>query len=670
MRATLFCSIVGLCLNLYASDLRIEDEPTAREDSAVQIARSGDPRIIDLENRLRAWSEKRDVKDLLEKIVADAERWFTPIATTPQGGMKIGRTEDYEKLSADEKLRLHSVLQRAYFALGRVAEAEAHALALESLGEGTKKVSTADIVRYCAQGRYAEAMYLIEQIDKAYPADLKLIITPEDASFATVRSKLRELGTKRDDVSKRLQGEQLQLRRCLAQIYIAEDNRDLAIAQFQLMQALNPRYRVSEDSTLPATRKVVEVFEAARPKSNPTVALLAALGGVGVLVGSQSGGAVTGGTASVAIVLEPLTSDAQTAAKKQSFRVRLVHRDPLGNVVRPSAGSSINGTIRIDSVGANYTLTLQEEDGGGLMLSDKIDGQIAIVRAKYTATEGQASFIVHIDIPSSGDDGLDITLPDVTVQFPITVEVLNPDKIVKGPVKSQSNILIQHSSRASRQPAQQTRWDDAIRIECRQGNRHAVIFLPLKGLMPSMLSSRESEGLRCTLLPAHASVYRFSVESNNAAPVTLTWELPDTARRRAILLTDLSAQRKVSLGGTSQYVFTLGAGERRVFEIAIEPRVNSGVLITSLQSVASRSSGGVSVAATLNQQAELRISVQDMRGCVLYTTSRVGTRGVNNFTLIAPELRAAPPGAYLITVEAQNEGGSVARRSAPLILTR
>lgn len=598
-----------------------------------------------------------------ETIIQDAEKWFVKPSQTP--AQSIDYTDAYNQLTVAERILLHNTLISAYSALyeneslrleirrrqqgaedgeqssqqQKVEQLKSRLVALEQarrqLGSEAPAKTVQEIVTLCQQGRHAEAMFYIEQYDRRIQRNRKLIVNPNDPlQIQEIAREMRALSKSRDSEAYL---EQLRLRRCLAQIYVAEDNTEQAVAQFRLILALDPRYSVRQDDTLPATRKVVSTFESAQPKSNTTLPILAALGGLGVLIGSQSGGTVTGLGSSLSIVREAVQSSDPNFVEE---RLRIIYRDTLGNIAR--SDSITEGVITIENAGANYEILLVAERG---TLSDVKQGRIEKIEANYKISEGEAVIRVRIRVPSPfwGDE---IVLPPERFIFQATAETQG----LGAPAQISFVVTFPQSRKA------------ALRIQ--QGDQSVrVPFI-------KQATSRSYGALRYRLVPEGHSSYQMTIETEADGTVEIRSDMPTTLQHSGMVLTDLTTNQVKLLHMEPGYQFFLRAGERRTFRVTLEPPARSRMVITGLQTSASRSGNNVAIVTTLNQSAQLRLSIQDARGRVLHTSTRAATRGTNHITLTAPELRTAPPGTYLLTLEAQNKDGSVARRSAPLVITR
>lgn len=611
-------------------------------------------RLLSLNTRLEQWREtlrsqrQKDASDptaalddqflkqarsALESIQRDAEQWF---ATPSVEKDRLKFTEAYDVLTNTERVMLHSMLHALYTAIGNDDMASAHRVARAQLITKVSTKTAQEILALCREGRYAEAMFYIEQIDQSLPQERKLIVNPLQPITEDER---RQLVRERDSGDYL---EQMILRRCLAQIYIAEDNIDQAVAQFQRMLVLNPRYSVRQDDTLPATSKVISVFESARPQSKNALPILVSLGGLGFLIGAQSGGAVTGLGVSYAIVHESVQSSDPAFVEE---RLRIVYRDSLGRVAR--SDSATTGILRIQNLGANYEIFLEAEKGE-LLEGTVQHGQLEWIQAEYRIKEGEAVIRLRIRAPdpvgTENEDG--IIFPSENAIFQATAETAG----LGSPTQASFVVTFRRSSQFS--------------VKVRQGNQ--VFSIPLS----AQSSSRSAGHLKCRTTPQGHLSYSFSIETEAEGLTTLQCTIPRTLQGYRVILTDLTTDQVKLMHREPVYQFFMRAGEQRSFRLTLEPIVGTRVVITGLQTSATRGSNSVAIVATLNQSAQMRISIHDARGRVIHTSTRVASRGTNRFSLAVPELRTLPPGSYLVTLETQSEDGSVTRRSVPLILTR
>jgi hypothetical protein len=94
------------------------------------------------------------------------------------------------------------------------------------------------------------------------------------------------------------------------------------------------------------------------------------------------------------------------------------------------------------------------------------------------------------------------------------------------------------------------------------------------------------------------------------------------------------------------------------------------LLITGLTAQATR--GGQVVASfSLNRAAQVRATLRTMSGqTVQMMPARAATRGLNTLIVTGEQLRHAPPGTYLLEIEALADDGAFTRASMPLVITR
>jgi len=216
---------------------------------------------------------------------------------------QLRTSAQYRDLSVEDKILLHSFLRRAYLYAGETAKVEEQRIEIMRLSTLASRKSVKEIVELCAQGRYAEAMYYIELYDAQHEASQTALKqaqpqsdNTQNTTQPTTTTPEQQTGGEREIVrvpriivspgeeaeavkrqARQLSAEQIReqitLRRCMAQIYAADESEEamkLATLQFQLILSLDRRYSLKDDPTLreQTTPKIYQAYKNALPKQN------------------------------------------------------------------------------------------------------------------------------------------------------------------------------------------------------------------------------------------------------------------------------------------------------------------------------------------------------------------------------------------------------------------
>jgi hypothetical protein len=613
---------------------------------------------------------------------------------------QLRTSAQYRDLSVEDKILLHSFLRRAYLYAGETAKVEEQRIEIMRLSTLASRKSVKEIVELCAQGRYAEAMYYIELYDAQHEASQTALKqaqpqsdNTQNTTQPTTTTPEQQTGGEREIVrvpriivspgeeaeavkrqARQLSAEQIReqitLRRCMAQIYAADESEEamkLATLQFQLILSLDRRYSLKDDPTLreQTTPKIYQAYKNALPKQNLALPVLASLVG-GVVLATQNQGTVTGlgETFEVSHISRP------PAANEQGdiiVELRVVYRDASGAIAR--SDSTTTGILKITDIGENYSINPSLIQG---KLNAKPEFDAGTVTVNYTIERGEAVIKLVISypppLPADGlpTDGLD--LPDVSVQFPV---------IVSGPGRRE----LTYTFTLTHKPRFRAVREALVMLTASQRAAHANRLYILEGAGAYPVAARSSAPLwlafrrgqndyRALSLAELSPGDRVVVYSEDPLPVTLQWTTAESPRGMELALRDLTSGNIFSLSRSNTYTYHPNPQETRVFEIVRAPRVRAPLIISHLSAQVNRSTGVSNITLTVNQPASVQVSLEDARGQVLYQAVRNASRGANTFVVAADQLRQLPPGAYLMKVEAQTENGDRARRTIPVVLTR
>jgi len=612
----------------------------------------------------------------------------------------------YGDLSVEDKLLLHSFLRRAYLYAGEPAKVEEQRLEIARLSAAASRKSVKEIVELCAQGRFAEAMYHIELYDAQHESPQPTLEqpqpqsdNPQNATQPAAANPERQAGGERkttripriivspgeeaEEVKRQARllsaeqiKEQITLRRCLAQIYAADESEEamqLATLQFQMILSLDRRYSLKDDPTLreQTTPKIHQAFRNALPKQNLALPILGSLVG-GVLIATQNQGTTTG----LGATFEVNNRSIESGEDYTVVQIQIVYRDSLGRIAR--SDSETTGILTIEDIGGNYRIELSTARGQfDVPLGPVKEIGSTKVSVRYTVDRGEAYINLKIFYPEQPpQDELppELDLPDVSVEFAVTVtsSIGTPQT----PRTVNHTISLTHTPR-SRAPrnallrltvSQRTMQADGLSILQSAGASHRLSARPNAPLWAALLRGRDY--YRVLSLTEISQGDRVVVYSEHAQPVTLQWTTAEPSRGVELALRDLTSGSVLSLSRSNTYTYHPTPQETRVFEIVRTPRVRTPLIISQVSVQVSRSTGVSNITMTVNQPASVQVSLEDARGQVLYQAVRNASRGANTFVVAAEQLRQLPPGAYLMKVEAQTENGDHARRAVPVVLTR
>jgi hypothetical protein len=612
---------------------------------------------------------------------------------------QLRTSAQYRDLSVEDKILLHSFLRRAYLYAGETAKVEEQRIEIMRLSTLASRKSVKEIVELCAQGRYAEAMYYIELYDAQHEASQTALKqaqpqsdNTQNTTQPTTTTPEQQTGGEREIVrvpriivspgeeaeavkrqARQLSAEQIReqitLRRCMAQIYAADESEEamkLATLQFQLILSLDRRYSLKDDPTLreQTTPKIYQAYKNALPKQNLALPVLASLVG-GVVLATQNQGTVTGlgETFEVSHISRP------PAANEQGdiiVELRVVYRDASGAIAR--SDSTTTGILKITDIGENYSINPSLIQG---KLNATPEFDAGTVTVNYTIERGEAVIKLVISYPPPlPADGLptDLDLPDVSVQFPV---------IVSGPGERK----LTYTFTLTHKPRSRAVREALVMLTASQRAAQANRLYILEGAGAYPVAARSSAPLwlafrrgqndyRALSLAELSPGDRVVVYSEDPLPVTLQWTTAESPRGMELALRDLTSGNIFSLSRSNTYTYHPNPQETRVFEIVRAPRVRAPLIISHLSAQVNRSTGVSNITLTVNQPASVQVSLEDARGQVLYQAVRNASRGANTFVVAAEQLRQLPPGAYLMKVEAQTENGDRARRTIPVVLTR
>lgn len=611
----------------------------------------------------------------------------------------------YGDLSVEDKLLLHSFLRRAYLYAGEPAKVEEQRLEIARLSAAASRKSVNEIVELCAQGRFAEAMYHIELYDAQHESPQPTLEqpqpqsdNPQNATQPAAANPERQAGGERkttripriivspgeeaEEVKRQARllsaeqiKEQITLRRCLAQIYAADESEEamrLATLQFQMILSLDRRYSLKDDPTLreQTTPKIHQAFRNALPKQNLALPILGSLVG-GVLIATQNQGTTTG----LGATFEVNNRSIESGEDYTVVQIQIVYRDSLGRIAR--SDSETTGILTIKDIGGNYRIELNAARGQfDVPLGPVKEIGSTEVSVRYTVDRGEAYINLKIFYPEQPpqDEFPELDLPDVSVEFAVTVTSSIGTPQTPRTVNHTISLTHKPRSRAPRNAllrltvSQRTMQADGLSILQSAGASHRLSARPNAPLWAALLRGRDY--YRVLSLTEISQGDRVVVYSEHAQPVTLQWTTAEPSRGVELALRDLTSGSVLSLSRSNTYTYHPTPQETRVFEIVRTPRVRTPLIISQVSVQVNRSTGVSNIALTINQPASVQVSLEDARGQVLYQAVRNASRGANTFVVAAEQLRQLPPGAYLMKVEAQTENGDHARRAVPVVLTR
>jgi hypothetical protein len=611
----------------------------------------------------------------------------------------------YGDLSVEDKLLLHSFLRRAYLYAGEPAKVEEQRLEIARLSAAASRKSVNEIVELCAQGRFAEAMYHIELYDAQHESPQPTLEqpqpqsdNPQNATQPAAANPERQAGGERkttripriivspgeeaEEVKRQARllsaeqiKEQITLRRCLAQIYAADESEEamrLATLQFQMILSLDRRYSLKDDPTLreQTTPKIHQAFRNALPKQNLALPILGSLVG-GVLIATQNQGTTTG----LGATFEVNNRSIESGEDYTVVQIQIVYRDSLGRIAR--SDSETTGILTIEDIGGNYRIELNAARGQfDVPLGPVKEIGSTEVSVRYTVDRGEAYINLKIFYPEQPpqDEFPELDLPDVSVEFAVTVTSSIGTPQTPRTVNHTISLTHKPRSRAPRNAllrltvSQRTMQADGLSILQSAGASHRLSARPNAPLWAALLRGRDY--YRVLSLTEISQGDRVVVYSEHAQPVTLQWTTAEPSRGVELALRDLTSGSVLSLSRSNTYTYHPTPQETRVFEIVRMPRVRTPLIISQVSVQVNRSTGVSNIALTINQPASVQVSLEDARGQVLYQAVRNASRGANTFVVAAERLRQLPPGAYLMKVEAQTENGDHARRAVPVVLTR
>jgi len=611
----------------------------------------------------------------------------------------------YGDLSVEDKLLLHSFLRRAYLYAGEPAKVEEQRLEIARLSAAASRKSVNEIVELCAQGRFAEAMYHIELYDAQHESPQPTLEqpqpqsdNPQNATQPAAANPERQAGGERkttripriivspgeeaEEVKRQARllsaeqiKEQITLRRCLAQIYAADESEEamqLATLQFQMILSLDRRYSLKDDPTLreQTTPKIHQAFRNALPKQNLALPILGSLVG-GVLIATQNQGTTTG----LGATFEVNNRSIESGEDYTVVQIQIVYRDSLGRIAR--SDSETTGILTIEDIGGNYRIELNAARGQfDVPLGPVKEIGSTEVSVRYTVDRGEAYINLKIFYPEQPpqDEFPELDLPDVSVEFAVTVTSSIGTPQTPRTVNHTISLTHKPRSRAPRNAllrltvSQRTMQADGLSILQSAGASHRLSARPNAPLWAALLRGRDY--YRVLSLTEISQGDRVVVYSEHAQPVTLQWTTAEPSRGVELALRDLTSGSVLSLSRSNTYTYHPNPQETRVFEIVRTPRVRTPLIISQVSVQVSRSTGVSNITMTVNQPASVQVSLEDARGQVLYQAVRNASRGANTFVVAAEQLRQLPPGAYLMKVEAQTENGDHARRAVPVVLTR
>lgn len=626
---------------------------------------------------------------------------------------QLRASAQYRDLSVEDKILLHSFLRRAYLYAGETAKVEEQRIEIMRLSTLASRKSVKEIVELCAQGRYAEAMYYIELYDAQHEASQTALEqaqpqsdNTQNTTQPTTTTPEQQTGGEREIVrvpriivspgeeaeavkrqARQLSAEQIReqitLRRCMAQIYAADESEEamkLATLQFQLILSLDRRYSLKDDPTLreQTTPKIYQAYKNALPKQNLALPVLASLVG-GVVLATQNQGTVTGLAETFEVSHSLRAPDPEKNEQGDIIvELRVVYRDASGAIAR--SDSRTLSTLKITDIGQNYTINAALIQGKG-NTEPATDGTVTV---NYTIERGEAVIKLEIFYPpappadsltppaDSQPPGKNLELPDVvSVRFPV---------IVSGPGGREVTYTITLTHEPKQSPSRAAR-EALVMLTASQRAAQANRLYILEGAGAYPVAARSSAPLwlafrrgqndyRALSLAELSPGDRVVVYSEDPLPVTLQWTTAESPRGMELALRDLTSGNILSLSRSNTYTYHPTPQETRVFEIVRAPRVRAPLIISHLSAQVNRSTGVSNIALTVNQPASVQVSLEDARGQVLYQAVRNVSRGANTFVVAADQLRQLPPGAYLMKVEAQTENGDRARRTIPVVLTR
>lgn len=585
---------------------------------------------------------------------------------------------EYQSLSNTDKAILHYCLAQVYSAQGRIEQAE----------QQIQKVQ---------QIRQAEAA----SPPMETPSDRvrQVLALTEIANFPEAKAIAEQL-LQEEDYATLPPTDKIILHRCLAQIYAAEGDEKSAAQQFRQILAIKPNFALKDPNSPLSdvvSPRIEKIFNSVIPRPSSSVL---ALGGVGLaaLIAGLRGGEASGtpDPNQLSLAVSPLEI---LANGNDPATIVLQIRDSLGRLVTSDSLSLV--TLTLSNPGGAYQITLENEKGN--LVGQKSEGRIPTVEATYRVQEGEARIKVKILAPAGTPSG---TRRVFDLQARVWQDK-NGNNRFDGDEEEFGERL---GSIVSVWP-EQTYLEIPLNVATQPGSGNPLSDTAIavitdisedvinrdKGTEPELSIALHKPGDQTKLYDTLAqppkaigSSIQWGIQIRYPAgisSVTLFWEkglLPSSEATPGFsfkLDTDgnlNTTDDRIDMRTFSEFWFdTGGVAGRRQFWLVAERTRSRGrqasptrPLITGLTAQPSRG-GHVVATFSLNRPAQVRAFVRTMNGQTLQMwPARSASRGMNSFVLTGDALRKAPPGTYLLEVEAFTEEGAHTRAAIPIVITR
>ena len=553
---------------------------------------------------------------------------------------------EYQSLDDFDKTILHYCLVQIYSAQGRMTEAE-------------EQIKQVQAIRQTRAAKPSHSETLAERVREVLTL-CELANLPEAKSIA-------EAILQDPHYADLTPSDRIILHRCLAQIYVAEGDDERAAEQFRQILAINPRFALrNPDSPLNdlTSPKIEQLFDSVKPKPSSAVLTLGGLG-LAALIARLRGGTAPGepDPNQFTFTVNPgeIAADGESSAV-----VTLQIRDNFGRLVTNDSETHVK--LSIPNPGRVYQIRLEVEKGTQIIpAQEDASGEI---RGEYRVNRGELVVRIKITAPAETPAGVRRTFDIAATTTP-------------GGTRQVSLITVAPDIK---------RFEIPLYMGVGDSMDHRVIAILTNAAIPEVFNERKEDDQGITLRDDQGNAYeklakkledtvRWTVMVRTTAPsVTLFW-LPDLlpVGYNFGLDIDLDGNPDVDMRSQSEYPLIITAGSREFRLIASKTRAalasvrrsaHERVLITALTARPTRG-GQLVVTFSLSRPAQVRASLQTMSGQTLTQFPvRNATRGLNTLMLWDERLGKAPPGTYLLVIEASSEDGTITRATTPVLVTR
>lgn len=617
-------------------------------------------------------------EEKVQQVVALCrKKQFLEVERTAQA---ISESE-YQSLSNTDKAILHYCLAQVYSAQGRIEQAEQQIQKVQQIRQAAAASSPVET-----------------------PSDRvrQVLALTEIANFPEAKAVAEQL-LQEEDYATLLPTDKIILHRCLAQIYAAEGDEKSAAQQFRQILAIKPNFALKDPNSPLSdvvSPRIEKIFKSVIPGPSSSVLALGGVGLAALIAGLRSGGEVFGppDPNQLSLTVSPFDIPANGS---DPATIILQVRDSLGRLVTSDSMSLV--TLTISNPGGAYQITLENEKGN--LVGQKSEGRIPTVEATYRVQEGEARIKVKILAPAGTPSG---TRRVFDLQARVWQDK-NGNNRFDGDEEEFGERL---GSIVSVWP-EQTYLEIPLHVATQPGsgnplpNTAIAVITDIsedvinrdKGTEPELSIALHKPGDQTKLYdtlaqpPPRAIGFRIQWGIQIRYPagissVTLFWAkevLPSSEATPGFsfrLDTDgnlNTTDDRIDMRTSSEFRFDTGgvADGRRQFWLIAERTRSRGrqaspmrPLITGLTAQPSRG-GHVVATFSLNRPAQVRAFVRTMNGQTLQMwPARSASRGMNSFVLTGDALRKAPPGTYLLEVEAFTEEGAHTRAAIPIVITR